>query len=77
MAYYKATIDVLVDVADEAEACDCIAEALRPLLLRFMPGSSVIDWRYSDAASMPEPDTGADFEYADAALASIKSRSTP
>lgn len=35
MAYYKATIEILVDVGCEAEACDCISETMRPLLREF------------------------------------------
>jgi len=62
MTYYKATIEILVDVEDEASACDCIAEAMRPLLREFTPSSSVIDWRY--LADAPQPHDGEGFEYA-------------
>jgi hypothetical protein len=62
--YYKATIEILVDVETEAEACDCLSETLRPLLREFEPQSSVIDWRYHGSHSIPVPDTGKDFEYA-------------
>lgn len=44
---FKATIHLFVDVEDEPEACDCISEALRPLLRRFEPESSVVDWSYA------------------------------
>ncbi|MEM9524064.1 MAG: hypothetical protein AAF982_08740 [Pseudomonadota bacterium] len=64
MAYYKATVEILVDVKDEGEACDCIAETLRPHLKEFESTSSMIDWRYSDQNSFPAPDDGANFEYA-------------
>lgn len=64
MAYFKATIEVLVDVEHEADACDCMAEAMRPLLQEFTPTSSVIDWRYAEGHSVPEPDSGHGFEYA-------------
>lgn len=48
MAIYKASIVLLVDVDGEGEACDCIAEALRPLLRRYTPASSVVEWSYGD-----------------------------
>lgn len=64
MAYHIATIEILVDTSDEADAADCIAEAMRPMLREFAPGSSVIDWRYADAASDPQSHDGTGFEYA-------------
>ena len=67
MAYYKATIEILVNVADETHACDCISEALRPLLREFAgPDSSVIDWRYAGAEGYPDEHNGDGFEYATA-----------
>jgi hypothetical protein len=60
---YKATIQILVDVIDEAEACDCIAETMRPLIREFLPDSAVVDWRYT-ADGAPIPDDGRGFEYA-------------
>lgn len=60
---YKATVQILVDVKDDTEACDCIAEMMRPLLREFSPGSDVIDWCY-DSAGAPIPDDGRGFEYA-------------
>ena len=63
MAYFKATIEVLVDVASEAEACDAISEAIRPMLQEFGADSAWVDWRYCDAASYPTPSNGAGFEY--------------
>lgn len=60
---YEATIQILVDVNDETEACDCIAETMRPLLRKFSPRSGVIDWRYT-ADGAPTPDDGRGFEYA-------------
>ncbi|TRL29003.1 hypothetical protein FM996_18190 [Methylosinus sporium] len=60
---YKATIQILVDVNDEPDACDCIAETMRPLLREFSRDSVIVDWRYaSDGA--PTPDDGRGFEYA-------------
>lgn len=64
MSCFKATIDVLVEAASEAEACDCIAETLRPHLREFSPGSSLIDWRYAGRNGDPEPHDGSGFEYA-------------
>lgn len=64
MAYYMATIEVLVDVDDDGEACDCIAETLRPLLREFSPGSPVIDWRYAASTFHPTLHDGSGFEYA-------------
>lgn len=64
MAYYKATIEVLVDVNDETEAADAISEAMRPLLREFTPISSVIDWKYANTNLVPSPDSGEGFEYA-------------
>lgn len=63
MGYYKATIEILIWVDDEGEACDCISETMRPLLREFAgPESSVIDWRYAENGG-PEPDSGVGFEY--------------
>lgn len=64
MSYFLANIDILVSVDHEAEACDCIAEAMRDLLKRYSPESSIIDWRYSGTI-VPEPHSGEGFEYAE------------
>lgn len=64
MAYHIATIEILVNTDDEADAADCIAEAMRPILREFAPESSVIDWRYANTASEPQPHSGTGFEYA-------------
>jgi hypothetical protein len=66
MAYHKATIEILVDVDSEAEACDAIAETLRDQLREFHPGSCVIDWRYASADGEPHEHDGSGFEYAEA-----------
>lgn len=60
--YYKATIEILVEVEGYGEACDCLSEALRPILKNFEPNSSVIDWRYVVG---PEVDSGEGFEYSE------------
>ena len=44
--YLKAQIEVLVDVEGEAEACDMLAEMLRPHMRYFNPESCFIDWHY-------------------------------
>jgi hypothetical protein len=68
MAYYKATIELLLDVDGEGEACDAIAETLRPLLKEFAgPDSCFVDWKYSSDNgwfSHPKPHSGEGFEYA-------------
>lgn len=67
MPLYKATIEVLVDVANEDEACDAISEAIRPMLRTFEPSSSWIDWRYANGGlNVPYEHDGQGFEYADA-----------
>ena len=66
MPYFKAKIEVLIEVENEAEACDAIAEAIRPMLKEFYDGeyeTAWVDWRYTPNGH-PEPDSGADFEYA-------------
>lgn len=69
MPYYKATIEVLVEVNSEAEACDAIAEAIRPILKMFSPPeaapSAWVDWRYANGHAIPEPHNGEGFEYAE------------
>lgn len=71
MAYYIATIQVLVDVESSPEASDAIAETIRPLLRAFEPASNWIDWRYAAYGEdhklgmlIPEPHSGVGFEYA-------------
>lgn len=60
---YKATIEVLLDVANEAEAADCMAEALRPLLREFNEGSCIVDWRYDPRTGHnPAPHDSLDLE---------------
>lgn len=64
--YYKVTIEVLVEVDQEVEACDAIAEGLRPILREFsnVVDSAWIDWRYASGGD-PEPHDGEGFEYAE------------
>lgn len=67
MPYYKATVEILLEVDSEGEACDAVAEAMRPLLREFtpadQPSSCWIDWRYAEGHPIPVPDSGDGFEY--------------
>lgn len=66
MAYLKATIEILVDVDCEAEACDALAETLRPNLREFAgTDSCIIDWRYASGGTACgwQPASGEGFEY--------------
>lgn len=63
MALFKATLELLVDVECETEACDCIAETLREQLRAFSPGSPLIGWRYAGVDGEPVPHDGRGFEY--------------
>ena len=70
--YFKATVEILLEVDEWAEGCDAINEALRPLLKSFAEvgeedKTAFVDWRYAPNGE-PEPDTGAGFEYADPAI---------
>lgn len=59
----RATIEILFDADDATEACDAIAETMRPLLREFSGANApFIDWRYTPAGE-PEPHDGAGFEY--------------
>jgi hypothetical protein len=67
--YYKATIEVLIEVNDGGEACDAIAEGLRPLLKAYAecPSQTAwIDWRYAPEATFPDEHDGSGFELAEA-----------
>src|SRR4051812_16065583 len=68
MAYFKATIEILLDVDSETDACDAISETLREQLRTFTPDSCIIDWRYSDHETYPVMHDGSGFEYADPAM---------
>lgn len=43
---YMATICILVDVEEEAQAMDAIAETMRPLMQDFNPVSCLRDWQW-------------------------------
>ncbi len=45
MAYFKATIELLVDAKSEIDARADLAETFREVLCE-IPASPVIDWRY-------------------------------
>lgn len=65
--YYKATIELLIEADDEAEACDAISEGLRGMLKEFSAEpdqTAFVDWKYINTAGMPEPHDGSGFEYA-------------
>lgn len=71
MAYYKATIEILIDIPDDEPnpdgfAADAISETMRPLLREFANEQSCwIDWRYAGGAEgYAEPHDGEGFEYA-------------
>lgn len=61
MGYYMAKIEVLIDADSEADACDVIAQAMKPALRVSNPDSSIIDWRYH--STFPQPHSGDSFEY--------------
>ena len=54
-----------MQVDTDAEACDAIAEAIRPMLQEFKPEfpSAWIDWRYA-RFGYPAEHSGEGFEYA-------------
>jgi hypothetical protein len=58
----KATIDIYIAVDSESEACDAIAETMRPHLKRFEPDSCLLDWGYNPAHSYPEIATPPEIE---------------
>lgn len=62
MAYFKATIELLIWTDSEAEACDVVSETLRPHLQAFDLESALIDWKYAEMGD-PAPDSGDGFEY--------------
>jgi hypothetical protein len=58
-----AKIELLLDVEDEAQACDAIAETLREQLREYStPESCFIDWRYAEEG-LPTPHSGEGFEF--------------
>lgn len=66
MPLFMATIELLIDVPSEAEACDAVSETLRPLLKEFAENPAdtcFVDWRYSDAHTIPTLHDGSGFEY--------------
>ena len=71
MAFYRATIDVLLQCDSEAEACDAVTEALWPLLKTCADEPSEtawIDWKYAGAPVPTHPvaitsDEAREFEF--------------
>jgi hypothetical protein len=63
--FYKAVIEVLVEADTHGEACDAIAEALRPICRKHASASSFIDWQYHEGSNpVEDPTNGEDFEWA-------------
>jgi len=63
---YKAQVCLFIEVENDAEACDAVAEMLRDHIRRFAPESCLVDWRYSTELSHPveaSKDEIADLEY--------------
>ena len=61
---YKATIEILVEAREHAEACDAVSEAMRPLLKKYAAKpehNSFVDWQYV-AAGGPTIEDGAEFD---------------
>lgn len=44
---YRATVELLLDVNSEAEACDAVAEILRENTRKFVATSCLVDWRHA------------------------------
>ena len=73
MAYYKATVEILIDVPDDTDAegycADAISETMRPLLREFAGEESCwIDWRYlyqDGEYQYASPHNGVGFEYSE------------
>ena len=70
MATYISTIQVLIEADSDAEACDALAEAMRPLVKAYAPNpaeTSILDWRYDADASgqilWPVQHDGSGFEF--------------
>ncbi len=51
--FEEAVIKILIETNSQAEAMDCISEALRPLLNVYNAQSSVIDWQYVTLPAEP------------------------
>lgn len=70
MVYYKATVEILLEVPDDVDSegycADAVAETMRPLLREFAgPQSCWIDWRYlhdGNRYRYAEPHDGSGFE---------------
>jgi len=64
--YFKATIEILLEAETEVEACDAIAETMRPLMKTYARKpelTSFIDWQYLPPDwKGPVEDNGEGFE---------------
>ena len=48
---YIATIEILIDVETDAEACDAIAETMRSQMKAEAPTSCLLDWQWAQSIS--------------------------
>ncbi|RUX60131.1 hypothetical protein [Mesorhizobium sp. M7A.F.Ca.CA.002.12.1.1] len=64
MAKYIITVEILLEADGEGEACDAIAETMRPLLKEF-GGECFIDWGHLEPGSprLATEEDVARFEY--------------
>lgn len=54
MTIYKATVELYIDVENEAAACDAVSELLSCNLQAYVgAGSCFIDWRHIDPKASP------------------------
>lgn len=58
MALHRAVVELLVDVEDEASACDLMTSVLSEHLRRYNPTSELLDWQY---VFKWEPTSGKEF----------------
>ena len=61
---WKATVELYLDVQSEAEACDAVAEMLRPMLRHYDPSSCLVDWNHARQYGTPSPTPASDDEIA-------------
>lgn len=65
MARFVATLRVLVEAADQAEACDLLNETFRPLLQEFCENpaeAALVDWGFTTPDG-PTEASDADLEF--------------
>lgn len=65
MPLFKATVELFVDVEDHSQACDAVAEMLRPLIRAWNEDSCLIDWQYPpNTPRLARPDEIEELEHA-------------